>query len=283
MSELRFDGRVALVTGGGRGLGRAYTHLLAARGASVVVNDVGASPSGDGSDSGVAAAVVAEIAAVGGSAIASTESVTDADGVEAMVERAVRAFGRIDIVVSNAGNVVQSRFPETEPADLDHHLDIHVAGAFNVCRAVWPQMEANGHGRIVITISSAVFGAPWILPYSTAKAGLIGLGRSLAAAGAENGIAVNMVAPRAATRLTPGAMPKPADLGTPEEVAPAVAFLCHDSCPVTGQMYRIGSGRMSRIFFGETESVAATSIEEVPAAIERVRSSSSFSEAGALS
>jgi len=201
VSELRFDGRVAIVTGAGRGIGRAYALLLAARGASVVVNDLGGSISGDGSDTGPAAAVVDEIVAAGGAAIADASDVSTPDGAQGLVGAAVEAFGPVDAVIANAGIMRWAGMPDVDADDLDAHLAVHVGGSFHLVRAVWPSMAERGYGRIVLTTSSGVFGLPNNTAYATAKGGVIGLVRSLSVTGRRAGITVNAIAPGAFTRM----------------------------------------------------------------------------------
>ena len=251
MSELRFDGRVAIVTGAGRGIGRAYALLLAARGASVVVNDLGGSISGDGSDAGPAAAVVDQIVAAGGAAIADASDVSTVEGAHALVDAAVEAFGPVDVVIANAGIMRWAGVPEVDAEALDAHLAVHVGGSFHLVRAVWPSMADRGYGRIVLTTSSGVFGLPNNLAYATAKGGVIGMVRSLSTAGRKAGIAVNAIAPGAFTRMAgPG---EAAPEMSPDLVAPMVAYLAHEDCPVSGEIYTAGFGRFARLFIGSTE------------------------------
>ena len=204
LREHRFDGRVAVVTGAGRGIGRAYALLLARRGASVIVNDLGGSMDGTGADAAPAARVVAEIEAGGGSALADTSDVATTAGAQAVVDAAVARFGRIDAVVNNAGIIRWAGFPEVDEDNLARHLAVHTIGSFNTARAAWPHMVGAGYGRIVMTTSSGVFGLPNNMSYATAKAAVIGLTRSLAVSGAEHGIRVNLIAPAAMTRMAGG-------------------------------------------------------------------------------
>jgi NAD(P)-dependent dehydrogenase (short-subunit alcohol dehydrogenase family) len=256
MSELRFDGRVAVVTGAGRGIGRAHALLLAARGASVVVNDLGSSIGGDGEDDGPAAAVADEIVAAGGTAVADRSDVSIPAGGEALVRTAVEHFGRVDIVVNNAGIIRWAGLPDADLDNIDRHLAVHVAGSFNTTRAAWPHFVEQGYGRIVNTTSAGMFGLPKNLGYATAKGGVVGMTRSLKVAGAKHGIKVNLIAPAAMTRMAGPAGDDPAaaeaDPMAPHLVAPMVAFLAHEDCPVSGEIYAAGAGRFARIFIAST-------------------------------
>ncbi|MCU1486622.1 MAG: NAD(P)-dependent dehydrogenase, short-chain alcohol dehydrogenase family [Actinomycetia bacterium] len=233
------------MTGAGRGIGRAYAQLLAERGASVVVNDRGGSIEGDGTDAGPASEVAA---AVGG--VADTRDVATVEGAEALVATAVERFGRLDILINNAGIVRWAGFPEADADNLDAHLAVHVAGAFNTTRAAWPHMVEQGYGRIVQTTSTGMLGLPTNLSYATAKGGVLGMTRSLAVAGRKLGIKVNAIAPAAATRM--GGDTDDAQMA-PELVAPLVAYLAHESCPVSGEAYSAGAGRFQRFFIAVTE------------------------------
>lgn len=256
---LRFDGRTAVVTGAGRGIGRGHALFLAERGAKVVVNDVGSSVDGRGVDRSAAQAVVAEIEAAGGVAIAHDGDVSMTAEAESMVASAVEQFGRIDAVINNAGIVRWNELPEVDLADLEAHFAVHVAGSFNVTRAAWPHMIAQRYGRIVMTTSSAIFGLPPLISYGAAKGGIVGLSRALARGGLEHGIAVNVLAPSGFTRMTEAGGTLAADsrrnvdIMAPELVAPMAAFLSHESCPVTGEIYAAGGGVVKRLFLGETE------------------------------
>ncbi|MGZ4708096.1 MAG: SDR family NAD(P)-dependent oxidoreductase, partial [Acidimicrobiales bacterium] len=253
-----FDGRVAVVTGAGRGIGRAHALLLADRGASVVVNDLGGSMDGVGEDAGPASSVADEIVAAGGAAVADSSDVATAAGGQALIDAAVERFGRIDIVVNNAGIVRWAGFPEADLDNLERHLAVHGAGSFNTTRAAWPHLVDQGYGRIVMTTSTGMFGLPNNLSYATAKAAVIGLTRSLTTAGAAHGIKINLIAPAAMTRMA-GQTDDPADSSgggpapmAPDLVAPMVAFLAHEDCPVSGEIYAAGAGRFARIFIAST-------------------------------
>jgi NAD(P)-dependent dehydrogenase (short-subunit alcohol dehydrogenase family) len=262
--QLRFDGRVALVTGAGRGLGRAHALLLAERGAKVVVNDVGADASGRGSDPGPARIVASEITARGGVAVANWATVATTSGAESMVTLALEHFGRIDIVVNNAGTALPSSFPETSLEELNDLLAVHLGGCYSVVRAAWPHLVEQRYGRVVMTVSAGIFGVPNMITYGAAKAGIWGLARGLAVRGADLGIRVNAVAPHAFTMRDM----KQLDLDlphmaayreesyrallAPEHASPVVVWLAHDSCQTTGEMYYSGGGLVTRLFLAGT-------------------------------
>ncbi len=275
MNELSFEGRVAVVTGAGRGIGRAYAMLLADRGARVVVNDLGGSMDGVGDDPGVASSVASAIVAAGGTAIADTSDVAAAEGGQALVDAAVERFGRIDVLINNAGIIRWAGLPEADADNLAGHLAVHVMGSFNTTRAAWPHMVDQGYGRLVMTTSSGLFGLPENLSYAAAKGAVIGLARSLSTAGVAHGIKANLIAPAAFTRMAgqpaagtdaTGGGAGPAGM-SPDLVAPMAAFLAHEDCPVSGEIYSAGFGRFARIFIASTpgyvHGTAAPTIEDV--------------------
>jgi NAD(P)-dependent dehydrogenase (short-subunit alcohol dehydrogenase family) len=261
--ELRFDDRVAIVTGAGRGLGRAHALLLAARGAKVVVNDVGGSKEGEGSDAGPANDVVAEITAAGGVAVADTNSVGTEDGCKSLVQRAIDEFGRIDIVVNNAGISRWAALPDADAENLERTLDVHLRGTWHTTRAAWPHMVEQGYGRVITTASTGMLGLADNLAYATAKGALIGFTRSLAFGSVEQGIRVNCIAPNSVTRPSESAT-KPnivtdAKVGTAQVqamqtdlVSPMVAYLAHEDCAVNGEILVAGAKRFGRWFLGFT-------------------------------
>lgn len=251
--SLRFDERVAIVTGAGGGLGREYALLLAARGARVLVNDLGGDTRGRGGSREPAEAVVREIEAAGGTAAANAESVSEPAGGAAIVEEALERWGRVDVVVHNAG--VGGRvgdFEDLRDDVIERVLGTHLFGAFHVLRPAWRAMKARGYGRIVNTSSATALGVDGSFEYPAAKAGLIGLTRSLALHGAELGIKVNAIMPLAWTRMA-ASVPDPAvrewmeATFPPRKVAPLVALLCHEQAPVSGEIFSVGGGRAARV------------------------------------
>lgn len=258
-----FRGRVAIVTGAGTGLGRSHALLLARLGAAVVVNDLGGSVSGGDSSPSPAHEVAGEITDAGGIAIAETSSVATAEGGAAIVDAAVREFDRVDIVVNNAGILRDKFFEHLDPPTWDAVMDVHLRGSYNVTRPAWRHLRDQGGGHILFTTSAAgLFGNPGHANYGAAKAGIFGLMRMLAVEGAPHGIRANAIAPLALTRMSSskdGDRARASDLMgglfqqlSPDQVSPLVAWLCHDSCPATGEAFSVGGGRIARLFLAET-------------------------------
>ena len=233
MQSLSFEGQVAIVTGAGGGLGRAHALALARRGARVLVNDVGGPLDGHGTSLGAAQAVVDEIQALGGQALANSASVTDFAAVQAMVQQAVQAWGRVDILINNAGILRDKSFANMALEDFRQVMEVHLMGAVHCCKAVWPQMQAQNYGRIVMTTSSSgLYGNFGQSNYGAAKMAQVGLMQTLALEGAKYHIHVNALAPTAATRMTQGLMPPQALAALqPEAVVPAMLVLAHASAP----------------------------------------------------
>src|SRR5580700_4645627 len=249
MTELRFDNRVAVITGAGRGLGRAYALLLASRGAKVVVNDPGASLKGDGVDAGPVHEVVQTIKAANGEAVASTDSVATPEGGKAIVQSALDHYGRIDILIHNAGVVRRAPLAEMTYEDFELVLDVHLRGAFHVVRPAFPVMCKAGYGRIVLTSSiNGLYGNYKNANYSVAKAGTIALSNVAALEGAEHNVKSNVILPAAVTRMSEGVDTSAFPPMPPEMVAPAVGWLAHESCTITGEMVVSAAGRVARAY-----------------------------------
>lgn len=247
MTELRFDGRVAVVTGAGRGLGRAYALALAAGGANVIVNDVGGGLTGAGADAGPAEQVVEEITSAGGQGVACTESVATAAGGAAIVGAALERYGRIDILIHNAGNVRRAPLRDMTSADFDAVLDVHLRGAFHVLQPAFGPMCDGGYGRIVLTSSiGGLYGNHEVANYAAAKAGVVGLSNVAAIEGAEHGVKSNIIVPAAVTRMADGIDTSAYPPMEPELVAPTVAYLAHESCAVSGEILVALAGRVAR-------------------------------------
>lgn len=251
---LGFDGKVAIITGAGGGLGRQHALLMASRGALVVVNDLGGAVDGTGSDKGAADKVVDEIKALGGEAVADTNSVATAEGGEAIVQSALDAFGTVDIVINNAGILRDKAFHNMDESLIDPVFEVHLKGAFNVTGPAFRVMREKGYGRIISTSSAAgIFGNFGQANYGAAKMGLVGFTRVLAVEGARFNIAANAIAPIALTRMTEDLL---GDLGQklqPDYVAPLVTFLAHESCDATGRVFSVGGGRVAEVFIGECQ------------------------------
>lgn len=251
-NELRYDGRVAIITGAGNGLGRAHALLFASRGAKVVVNDLGGSTRGDGQSSAAADKVVEEIRAAGGEAVANYDSVEDGAKI---VQTAIDAFGRIDIVVNNAGILRDVSFHKMTDGDWDIIQRVHVNGAFKVSHAAWPKMRDQGYGRIIFTASAAgIYGNFGQANYSAAKLALVGFSNTLALEGRKYNVRANTIAPIAGSRMTETILPKELiDALRPEYVSPLVAWLSHESCEDTGGLYEVGGGFFSKLRWERTQ------------------------------
>jgi len=256
MAYLRFDGRVAIITGAGGGLGRSHAMELARRGAHVLVNDLGGALDGSGSSMSAADRVVDEITAFGGIAVPNHDSVATSDGGQAIVQAALDAFGRVDVLVNNAGILRDKAFHKMDHTMIDPVIDVHLKGALYVSQPALRLMREQGYGRIINTSSaSGLFGNFGQANYGAAKAGLAGLTRVLSIEGASHGIKVNAIAPIASTRMTQDILGDLALKVSPESVSPLVAYLAHEECSVTGHIYSVAGGRVARIFVAETHGV----------------------------
>jgi NAD(P)-dependent dehydrogenase (short-subunit alcohol dehydrogenase family) len=274
MSELRFDGRVAVITGAGRGLGRSYALLLASRGAKIVVNDLGVGFKDDKADIGPAEEVVREIKAAGGDAVANTDSVGTPEGGQAIIDTALKHFGKIDILIHNAGNVRKAPLKELSYEDMESVLTVHLRGGFNVVRPAFPLMLEQKYGRIILTSSiNGLYGNPNVVNYSMAKAGLIGLSNVAAIEGFNDNVKSNCIIPAAVTRMSEGIDTSKFPPMDPALVAPAVAWLAHETCSITGEMLISVAGRVARAYSAETVGVYQPSwtIEDIAANIDAIR------------
>lgn len=276
MSELRFDGRVAVITGAGRGLGRSYALLLAARGCKIVVNDNGSATRGDEIVANPADEVVAEIIAAGGEAIACAESVATPEGATAIIQSAIDTWGRIDILIHNAGNVRYGMIADLSIDDFNAVTDVHFKGGFYLTKAAMPHMIAAKYGRVVLTAScSGLYGSQTTVNYGMSKAGLMGLNNVIALEGGEHNIHSNTIIPAAVTRMADGLDTSSYPPLDPDLVAPMVAWLSHDSCGVTGEHYVAGGGRMARAWTVESKGQWQENWtpEDVAASSENIRNS----------
>jgi NAD(P)-dependent dehydrogenase (short-subunit alcohol dehydrogenase family) len=262
MTELRFDDRVVVVTGAGRGIGRSHAMLLAKKGARVVVADYGAGIDGAGSTPAPAEDVVQEITDAGGAAVACFASVADEAGAKSIVDTAIKEFGRLDVVINNAGIHDPGAFDAIAVDQFRRMLEVHYFGTLFVTRAAWPHFIDAGYGRVVNTVSEAMLGGiPELTNYGSAKGAVFGLTRNLATEGAALGIRVNALAPRAYTRMSASSAAAVAEfMALPKDVmdeinasmppdlcAPAAAFLAHESCPLNGEVLQVGMGTVARI------------------------------------
>ncbi|TDD39277.1 SDR family oxidoreductase [Actinomadura sp. KC06] len=275
MSELRYDDRVAVVTGAGHGLGRRHALELAARGAKVVVNDLGGDRAGTGASAGPAQEVADEITKNGGEAVANPGNVATPEGAESIVRSALDAFGKIDILINNAGILRDRSFKNMTPDEWDAVIAVHLRGSFLVSSAAWPHLRDNGYGRIVNTSSPAgLFGNFGQANYATAKMGLVGFTKTLAHEGAKYDIKANAIAPVAWTRMTEDLLPADfaGKLGV-EQVTPLVAYLVHESNQDSGEVYTVGGGRIAKVFvtegpgYGQRETLSVEDVRDNWAAI----------------
>lgn len=276
---MRFDGRVALVTGAGTGMGRVHAEFLASRGARVVVSDVGAATDGTGADAGRAQQVVDAITNAGGEASAWVADLLNDEGARGAVRHAVERFGRLDILVHNAGIALSGPFMEETAERMDRLLGVNSRAACIMAREAWPVMARQGHGRIVLIGSTAMYGMGGSTHYSTAKASYLGLTRSLAEEGEPLGIKVNLVCPAAATRLVDTMEESELkqwifDNLKPELVTPIVAYLGHDNCAVSGECFSTAGGRLAKVVIGETRGIVdpELTLDKIPNLLDRVMS-----------
>ena len=246
MTDVRFDDRVVVITGAGNGLGRTYALEMGKRGAKVVVNDLGGSAFGDGADQAAADVVVGEIKAGGGEAVANYDSVIDGDKI---IQTAMDSFGKIDVVINNAGILRDKTFHKMEELDWDLIYDVHVRGAFKVSHAAWPYMRDQNYGRMIFTASAAgIYGNFGQTNYSMAKLGLHGMSQTLALEGRSKNIMVNTIAPIAGSRLTETVMPQQlVDALKPEFIMPLVVKLCDENSQETGGLYEVGAGFIGKV------------------------------------
>ena len=244
--SIRLDEKVVIVTGAGGGLGRAHALLFARHGAHVVVNDLGGSTHGEGASASAADRVVAEIREAGGTAVASHDSVTDG---ERIVQQALDTFGRLDVLVNNAGILRDKTFHKMEDSDWDQVYRVHVEGAYKLTRAAWPHLREQNAGRVIFTSStSGIYGNFGQANYGMAKLGLYGLTRTLALEGRKHGILVNAIAPTGGTRMTEGLIPPQVfEQLKPELISPLVVYLGSDRCQDTGGLYEVGGGWVGKV------------------------------------
>ena len=286
MSDVRFDGRVAVITGAGGGLGKSHALELAKRGAQIVVNDLGGSVDGSGSDSAAADVVVKEIEEAGGVAVANYDSVATKDGGESIIKTAVDNFGQVDILINNAGILRDKSFAKMSEDEMTLVLDVHLRGGFYVSQPAFRVMKERNYGRIVHTASAAgVFGNFGQANYGAAKMGLVGLSNVLAQEGAKHNVKSNVIAPIAMTRMTTGIM---GDMGMnldPAYVTSMVAFLCSEACDLSHEIFSVGAGRYARVFVGACQGYTNTaeggvSVEEVRDNIETIRNPEGYTIPG---
>ena len=279
MSDIQFDDRVVVVTGAGGGLGKTYALEFAKRGAKVVVNDLGGASDGSGASASMADQVVKEITEAGGTAVANHDSVSTPEGGEAIVKSAIESFGKLDVVINNAGILRDKTFAKLSPEELEIVLDVHLKGAFFVSQPAFRNMKENNYGRFVFTASAAgIFGNFGQTNYGAAKMGLVGLSNVLAVEGVKYNIKSNVIAPIARTRLTENLLGPLADNLAPECVTPLTVFLASEANENTHEIYSVGGGRFARIFVGlcpgwmaEGGAGTVASAEDVQSHMDQIR------------
>jgi NAD(P)-dependent dehydrogenase (short-subunit alcohol dehydrogenase family) len=277
MKEIQFDGRVAIITGAGSGLGRSHALEFARRGAQVVVNDLGGAMDGSGSGSAAADRVVEEIERAGGTAVANYDSVSTPEGGESIVKTALDGFGRVDILINNAGILRDRSFAKMSREEFDGVLDVHLRGAFFVSQSAFRAMKEGRYGRILFTASAAgMFGNFGQANYGAAKMGLVGLSNVLAQEGVKANITSNVIVPIALTRMTEGVMDGLGLRLHPEYVTAMVCYLASERCELTHEIFSVGAGRYARVFIGLCEGWTDTkaeslSADDVEAHIEEIR------------
>jgi NAD(P)-dependent dehydrogenase (short-subunit alcohol dehydrogenase family) len=283
MSEIRFDDRVAVITGAGGGLGRTYALEFGKRGGKVVVNDLGGAADGSGGGTSMADQVVKEITEAGGTAVANYDSVATPEGGESIIQTALDNFGQVDIVVNNAGILRDKSFAKLTPAELEIVLDVHLKGAFFVSQPAFRAMKERNYGRFVHTSSAAgLMGNFGQTNYGAAKMGLVGLSNVLAVEGAKNNIKSNVIAPIALTRMTEDLLGPLAEHVTPECITPLTVYLCSEECEITHSIYSVGGGRYARLFIGMGQGWIKSpgepaSVEEIAANWEQIHSDEGYS------
>jgi NAD(P)-dependent dehydrogenase (short-subunit alcohol dehydrogenase family) len=282
MAEIRFDDRVAVITGAGGGLGRTYALEIAKRGGMVVVNDLGGKADGSGGSSSMADQTVKEINEAGGKAVANYDSVATPEGGEAIIQTAIDNFGKVDIVINNAGILRDKTFAKLSKEELEIVLDVHLKGAFYVTQPAFRKMKEQNYGRILFTASGAgVFGNFGQTNYGAAKMGLVGLSNVLAQEGLKNNIRCNVIAPIARTRLTEQLLGPMAEKLDPACVTPLSVYLVSEQCELTHEIFDVGGGRYARIFIGMNQGWAKgpgqpASVEEIAANLDKIRDVSDY-------
>ncbi len=286
MSEIRFDERVAVVTGAGGGLGKTYALELARRGAKVVVNDLGGAADGSGGGSAMADETVAQIVEAGGTAVANYDSVATPEGGEAIIQTALENFGQVDVLINNAGILRDKTFAKLQPQELEIILDVHLKGAFYVSQPAFRVMKERGYGRFLFTASAAgIFGNFGQTNYGAAKMGLVGLSNVLAIEGAKYEIKSNVIAPIANTRLTEELMGPLAEKVAPEYVTPLALYLVSEQNDKTHEVYSVGGGRYARIFIGLTQgwfSKEVPTLEDVAGNLDQIRDEPGYIVPGSI-